>query len=70
MKRKITFILFVIYFIVLMLCIKPTISLYDTVGIDVSRYQGEIDWQELASQNISIGVLSFSKIFILYLLIF
>ena len=53
MKRKITFILFVIYFIVLMLCIKPTLSLYDTVGIDVSRYQGEIDWQEFASQNIS-----------------
>ena len=36
-----------------MLCLKPTLSLYDTVGIDVSRYQGEIDWQEFASQNIS-----------------
>ena len=36
-----------------MLCIKPTLSLYDTVGIDVSRYQGEINWQEFASQNIS-----------------
>ncbi len=53
MKRKLTFILFGIYFACLLLYIKPTVTLYDVVGIDVSRYQGNIDWDIMSSQNVS-----------------
>ena len=53
MKRKLTFILFCIYFTCLLLYIKPTITLYEVVGVDVSRYQGNIDWEIISSQNFS-----------------
>ena len=63
MKKKLILIMFVLIIIILAISIsiilnkkdkreKEIISQYSIKGIDVSAYQGEIDWEVLASQNI------------------
>ena len=51
-KRIQAYLLSIVVIFIFFIELKPSISLYDIKGVDVSRYQGNINWQTFESQNI------------------
>lgn len=51
-KRIQAYLLSMVTIFILFIELKPSTSLYDIKGVDVSRYQGNINWQAFESQNV------------------